>query len=242
MLRSTEQLYGYKIQATDAEVGEVDDFFFDDAFWMVRYLVVETGEWLSERRVLISPRSLGKPNWLAGILPVNLTKEQIEKSPPTDWNEPVSEQHEYELHTHYGWDYYRLSLESPVEAEEMDVNAAEPLPADRGGPHLRSSKMVTGYNVRALQGKVGHVANILLDDETWVLRYLVIDTHDWLPSKHVLVSTAWVDVVDWTHATVDLDVTKEMVEASPEYDPTAPVTREIEENLYDYYARPKYWM
>ena len=242
MLRSTQQLYGYKIQATDAEVGQIEDFFFDDAFWIVRYLVVDTGDWLSDRRVLISPRSLGKPNWLAGILPVDLTEEQIETSPPTDWNEPVSQQHEYDLHTHYGWDYYRLSLQSPVELEEMDVDEADPLPADTDGPHLRSSKAVTDYNIQATDGQVGRVVNLLLDDETWVLRYLVVDTHEWLPSKHVLVSTEWVDEVDWTHATFHLDVTKEMVKGSPEYDPTAPITREYEANLYDYYARPKYWM
>jgi len=242
MLRSTGQLYGYRIQAADAEVGEVADFFFDDAFWMVRYLVVETVEWLGNRRVLIAPRAVGKPNWLAGILPVELTKEQIEQSPPTDWSEPVSQQHEVELHSHYGWDYYRLSLESPVQPEEMDMEEAEPLPADRDGPHLRSSKAVTDYSIHATDDAVGHVANMLLDDETWVLRYLVVDTHEWLPSKQVLVATEWVDAVDWTHATVHLDVTEAMVKGSPKYDPTAPVTRGYEKNLYDYYARPKYWM
>ena len=242
MLRSAKQLYGYKIQATDAEVGALDDFLFDDTFWIVRYLVAETGGWLGGRRVLLAPRTVGQPNWIAGILPVGLTEEQIRSSPPTDWNKPVSQQHEYELHTHYGWDYYRLSLQSPVETEEMDVKEADPLPEDKVGPQLRSSKAVTDYHIQATDGKVGHVANMLLDDQTWVMRYLVVDTRDWLPSKRVLIATEWVDQVDWTHATVHLDVTQEMVKGSPAYDPTAPVTREIETNLYDYYARPKYWM
>lgn len=242
MLRSSEELYGYTIQATDAEVGEVDDFFFDDARWLVRYLVVETGEWLGGRQVLVAREALGEPNWLAGILPVNLTEEQIEHSPPTDWNKPVSQQHEAELHTHYGWDYYRLSLQSPVQTEEMDVTEAGPLPADTDGPHLRSSRMVTGYNLRAADGKIGHVANMLLDDKEWMVRYLVVDTRDWLLGKQVLIATEWVDTIDWTHNSVHVDATKEMVKGSPEYDPTAPITREYEENLYDYYARPKYWL
>jgi hypothetical protein len=83
---------------------------------------------------------------------------------------------------------------------------------------------------------------MLLDDESWILRYLVVDTRDWLPGKHVLLSTEWIRAVDWTHAMIHLNVTEEMIESSPEYDPTAPVTREYEQTLYDYYARPKYWM
>jgi hypothetical protein len=129
-----------------------------------------------------------------------------------------------------------------VELEQMDVAEADPLPADTAGPHLRSSKAVTGYNIQATDGQVGRLANMLLDDDVWVLRYLVVDTHDWLPGKRVLVATDWIDQVDWTHAAIHLDVTKEMVKGSPKYDPTAPVTREYEANLYDYYARPKYWI
>jgi len=62
MLRSMKDLEGYGIRATDGTIGHVKDFCFDDHTWVVRYLVVETGSWLSSRKVLISPIAIGHPD------------------------------------------------------------------------------------------------------------------------------------------------------------------------------------
>ena len=97
MLRNVKDLRGYAIRATDGVIGEVDDLYFDDEDWAIRYLVVDTGNWLSGRKVLISPLAIGHPDWLGQLLPVSLTKAQVEGSPDIDTRKPVSRQQEAAL-------------------------------------------------------------------------------------------------------------------------------------------------
>ena len=94
MMRNVNDLRGYAIRATDGVIGTVVDFYFDDQDWGIRYLVVDTGNWLSGRKVLISPLALGLPDWMIRELPVSLTKSQVKRSPDIDTKKPVSRQHE----------------------------------------------------------------------------------------------------------------------------------------------------
>jgi hypothetical protein len=110
MLHSIQQRYGEKLRAIDGEIGHVRDFYFDDKNWIVRYLVADTGRWLTGRLVLISPHALGHLYPNGKVLLVNLTREQIEKSPSIDEHKPVSRQHEEEYHRHYGYPYYAESM------------------------------------------------------------------------------------------------------------------------------------
>ena len=106
MLRSTKQLHGDKLGATDGEIGHVKDFYFDDQNWAIRYLVVDTGSWLPGRQVLISPHSLGALDSAGKVLSVKLTRKQIEDSPSIDAHKPVSRQWEEEYYRYYGWPFY----------------------------------------------------------------------------------------------------------------------------------------
>ena len=90
MLRSMKDLENYAIRATDGNIGHVKDFYFDDEAWVVRYLVVETGTWLSSRKVLISPIAIGQLNWADKIPPVSITREQVKNSPDIDTDKSVS--------------------------------------------------------------------------------------------------------------------------------------------------------
>jgi sporulation protein YlmC with PRC-barrel domain len=246
MLRSLKEVEGYTILATDGEVGSVEDFYFDDQYWTVRYLVVDTGGWLSGRRVLLTPLAVERPDWGTGTLPVALTKDQVENSPDIDLDKPVSRQREVGLHDHYGWAYYWADLSTPATAvttpppPAMAEERAE-TEREKGDPHLRSVDEVTGYDIQARDGEIGHVEDFIADDETWIMRYLVVDTRDWLPGKKVLVAPAWVRMVNWADADVHVDLLRETIKNSPEYDPAAPVNRAYEERLYDYYGRPRYW-
>lgn len=235
MLRSIDSLLGYTIAATDGNVGKSQDFLFHDNDWAIRYLVVDTGDWLPGRKVLLTPEALGSPNFVGKIFPVELTCEQIEKSPPLEKDKPVSRQHEHEIHLHYAWPAYWGAevLGPPASATEQ----REP----EGDSHLRSAKEVSGYHIEATDGKIGHVEDFIVDDDAWVVRYLVIDTKNWLPGRKVLVSPQWADSVSWTSRQVKVGLSREAIEKSPEYDPNAPVNREYEERLYDFYGRPQYW-
>jgi len=248
MLRSVKDLHDYKIHATDGEVGKVETFVFDDEFWTVRYLVADTGSWLEEKLVLISPVALEQPQWEDRTFPVNLTKKQIENSPDIDADKPVSRKHEMQLHQYYDWPLYwtgagmsTMATPSmpPVGVEPPGMEDEE---QDNENDHLRSTKEVLNYHIRAVDGEIGHVEDIIVGDESWVIRYFVVDTRNWLPGgRKVLISPEWIDHIDWAGARVHFDLTQKLVEDAPEFDPSTPINREYEERLYDFYGRPKYW-
>ena len=106
MLRTINDLEDYAIRATDGDIGHVKDVYFDDETWVVRYLVVDTGTWLSSRKVLLSPIAIGQPNWTDKVLPASITKDQVENSPDINTKKPVSRQQEIRLLEYYGYPYY----------------------------------------------------------------------------------------------------------------------------------------
>jgi hypothetical protein len=250
MLRSLKEMRGYAVTALDGNVGQVHDFFFDDDQWIVRFLVVSTGSWLAKKRVLISPVALQEANWLGRQLHVNLSRAQVEKSPDVDVHKPVSRQQEVRLHDHYGWPYYwavdgwgvwnpgAIGPYPPQTDKEMRIDRERSQDED---PHLRSSGEVMGYHVHARDESFGHIEDFIIDDESWTFRYLVIDTKNWWFGKKVLISTAWVDHVRWHDREIDVDLNGDTIKNGPEYDPGAPINREYEARLYDFYGRPSYW-
>jgi hypothetical protein len=106
MLRSMRDLANYAIRATDGTIGHVKDFYFEDGTWVVRYLVIDAGSWLSSRKVLISPMALGQPDWTQKVLPASITKRQVRNSPNIDTDKPVSRQHEKQYLEYYGYPFY----------------------------------------------------------------------------------------------------------------------------------------
>jgi sporulation protein YlmC with PRC-barrel domain len=252
MLRSALEIRGYRIRTTDGEIGKAHDLYFDDAEWRVRYLVVDTGRWLPGRRVLVSPVSLGRPDWSSQVVPVTLNCEQIEKSPPVAADEPVSRQLEHALVTHFGWPMY-WAPPSPTNPGAAGTPPISPAPqvereqAQTGGgahgadPHLRSLREVTGYSILAQDGEVGHVEDFVIDDEAWAVRYIVVDTRNWLPGRRVILAPHWFEAFDWQSSKAIVELSRQTVKESPHYDPDQPVNRDYEGHLYDYYGRPAYW-
>lgn len=245
MLRSLKSLHNYSVEALDGEIGTVDDFYFDGDSWVVRYLVVDTGKWLPGRRVLIASMELGPPNQEARLFPVELTKEQVEGSPSIAADKPVSKQYEIELHSYYNWvPYWTPGVSAPVmgiPTTEKEGVQGELSDKEKGDPHLRSFREVNGYKIHAKDGHIGHIDELIVEDDSWAIRYAVVDTRNWLPGRHVLVSPAWIKAISWADEEVMVDLTKEAIKDSPTYDPSEPVNRDYELRLYDYYGRPRYW-
>lgn len=250
MLRSIDGIMNYRLEATDGEFGRLKDFLFDEEAWVTRYIVADTGNWLPGRKVLISPVSLGEPDWGSKHFPVKLTKKQIEESPPLATDEPVSRKFEKLYFDHFQMPYYWMSgspwgLEpyppvAPVVKAENSLRLKEER-EEIEATRLRSYKEVKGYHIQASDGEIGHVEDFIVDDATWVFRYMVVDTRKWLPGRKVLISLGWVTSVDWFENAVTVDLGVEMVKSSPKYDPSKPINREYETVLYDYYGRPRYW-
>jgi len=248
MQRNVKSLTGFSMGATDGEFGKVEEFYFDDESWTIRYLIVKTGGWLSGRKVLISPWAVEKPNWDHKVFPVNLTQGQIKNSPDIDTQKPVSRQQEIELYSHYAWPHQLDTglgfyggmgmmgmIDSRIPLEEVILDA----PADNStkDPHLRSTNEVKGYHIHASDGNIGEVEDFIIDDKTWNLRYLVVDTGNWFPGKKVLVSPKWIKNLEWADAAVYLDISVDEVKNSPEYDPEVPVNEIYENSLYDHYGK-----
>lgn len=236
MLRSVKDLNGYSIEARDGPIGSVKDFYFDDAAWSVRYLVADTGNWLTGRKVLIPRLLLGRPNWKQKKFPVGLKKDQVEKAPPISADEPVSAQRHREMYTYYGiQDHWARSAAGPVPPTAVDMNAR-----GRGDPNLRSCREVMGYAIAATDGDIGHAEDFIVDQSTWLIRALVIDTRNWLPGgRKVLVPIPWLRDVSWREASVSVDLTRDHIEQAPDYDPDRMVTPEYENALLEHFrGRP----
>lgn len=250
MLRDINSLKGYVIHATDGELGKVDEFYFDDKTWAIRYLVVKTGGWLSSRKVLISTAALKRePDWRARAMPVNLTREQVRNSPDIDTDKTVTRLHELELHKHYAWPlywgegFYSGGMSGgalyPPHAEKPNEDLAGEPQRPEPQTSLQSTRAVTGYRLHAADGVIGHVENYIVDDANWAIRYLVAGTGTWLPGRKVLISPHWIERVEWETSEVFVDLTRLAIEASPQYDPSQPVSEDYESGLYDHYGRPK---
>ena len=248
MLRNVKEIINYKLDASDGHIGYCKDFLFDDEFWTIRYMVADTRQWLPGRKVLISPISLGRPSWKKGTLSVRLTKDQIKDSPGIDEAKPVSVQKEMEFLRYFELPYYWLgsqlggieSFPAPlynkkISMENNDVNNPRK-------NHLRSANEVTGYHIQAIDDEIGHVEDFIVDDLSWAIRYMVVDTKNWLPGKKVLVAPDWIGLIKWSKHKLFTELTKDQVKNCPEFDPTKPINREYEVKLYDFYGRPKYWI
>lgn len=262
MLRNVKDLEGCAIRATDGTIGHVTDLYFDDLTWAVRYLVVETGHWLASRKVLISPIAVGHPDWEARVLPVSITRSQVQLSPDIDTDKPVSRQHEMLYLGYYGYPYYwagdglwgqgsypgvmMLGLGNGgadaayrhAQAQDARKEAED---AHSGDAHLRSCQAMTKYHIEATDGGIGHVQSLLLDDDSWAIRYMVVDTSNWWLGHQVLVAPHWIQEISWSEAIVTVNLTQQAIRDAPQYDPEAPLRREQEIALYEHHGRNGYW-
>jgi uncharacterized protein YrrD len=263
MLRSMKDLEGVTISALNGDIGQVQDVYFDDSTWVVRYLIVETASWLKSRKVLISPGSIDQPNRLEHALQVNITREQVRDSPDIDTDKPVSRQHEESYLNYYGYPLYwggadlggagvnptmavrgfPVEVPSPkVEAEVHRLVAEADMAAHRDeDPHLRSCKAVIGYHVHAKDGEIGHVEGALIDDETWSLRYLIVNTSNWWLGHSVLIAPQWIKGMRWVAATVSVDLSRDAIKNAPPYDAAKPLLRQQEIDTYQHHRRSAYW-
>jgi uncharacterized protein YrrD len=271
MLRDLTTLQGYSLRATDGDIGTVKDFYFDDEHWVVRYLIVETGGWLASRKVLISPVSIGTPNHVDKVLPVVITREQVKNSPDIDTDKPVSRQHEVDYLGYYGYPAYWDSVglwgagsmpglmlpeagalpplapmmtgqnDEPYESERAAAAVEYKKQHEHDDPHLRSCKSIAGYHIKAQDGEIGHVQGWIVDEDSWAIRYIIVDTSNWWMGHKVLVAPEWIREVSWADSVVSVAMTRRAVQEAPAWDSSLPPDREQEIGIYAHYDRTGYW-
>ena len=246
MLHGANQLTGFSIAASDGDLGSVDTVFFDDEQWTIRYLVVDTGRWVSGRKVLISPFSVQAIDWDEKTVQLSLNRSQVENSPDVDADQPVSRQYEAEFHDYFDYPYYWTGPfvwgatafpESPAANPLQDPDARRDAEQhhrtdENADPHLRSCKEVTGYSILATDDSVGHVEDFLFDDRSWSIELIVADPREWLPGKHVMISPKRIDHIGWAERNIAVTLTRDEVEHSPEYDARNPPLPQMGHELY----------
>ncbi len=248
MLRSLKELEHYTIYATDGEIGTVVNFLFDDESWTIRYLVAETNGASGGRDVLITPVAFREVDWETRCFRLALTRDKVRHSPGIDTNQPVSRQHEVDYYRYFGYPHYwggsslwgsgtYPALLAAGRWDDVEAAAVD-RPADQ---HLRSASEVRGYHIQGTDEAIGHIKDFIVDDETWELRYLVIDTSNGWFGKKVLVEPRWATKVSWEEGKVYFDLTRKAIHDSPTWKANAAVNRQYEVQLYDYYGRPVYW-
>ena len=246
MLIKGKELKGYQLKSTDGTIGSAREFYFDDHYWSIRYLVAKTSGWLSNKKVLLSPYSVTAIDPVTETVSLALTKKQIEDSPSIDEDEPVSLQWENSYYDYYGypaywggpfmWGYYPYPQRDSANWSSWDLTRS---PWDR---HLRSTHQVTGYHIHASDGEIGHIEDFIIDEETWAIRYLVVATTNFWPGKKILVSPQWIASISWETQEVFSDLSRDKIKDSPTYDDASAITREDEVGLYGYYDRDGYWV
>jgi PRC-barrel domain protein len=246
MLIKAKTMVDYKLDSLDGEIGKVKEFYFDDRHWAIRYLVADTGNWLTGRQVLISPYALEGVMKEKEEIAVDLTKKQIEDSPSLESDKPVSRQFD---EVYYGYHAFPTYWSGPYmwgsspyilrdRSQWKDTAQAE----KSWDPHLRSTNDVSGRHIQALDGEIGHVSDFIIDDENWAIRYLVVDTQNWWPGKRVLISPRWIERVSWSDSKVFVNLSRQSIKDAPEYTEDSAITRDYEAALHRNYDRKGYWL
>jgi hypothetical protein len=231
------------------------DFYFDDEAWVIRYALVDTSTWLGGRKVLVSPYLIREPSTVVGTLPVSVSKEQIRNSPSIDTDKPISRQYEKSYLGYYGYPYYwggpglwgdgyyPGTTLTGMDAQYFDgyQGYLRTPAADDGDPHLRSCNTVKGYHLIASDGEIGHVDGFLLDDRTWSIRYLIVNTTNWWAGHQVLVSPEWIKQVSWADSQVTAVLDRETIRRAPVYTEGMTLDRDAELSIYTHYDRKAYW-
>ena len=252
MKRNIKTLTGFTIGALDGEIGKVNEFYFDDESFTIRYLIAETGNWLSGRKVLISSDALLATDWKHEIFQVNLTINEIKSSPDIDTEKPVSRQEEIKLNQHYPWRSYwegglwagsmgttGMLIPSTLPLDEA-INAGTATdidPSFEGNQHLRSTRKVIGYSIEAHDGEIGKVEDFILDDESWKIDFVVVDTGNWIAGKKVLIAPDLIKEISWSKSVVEVKTSVEIIKNSPEYDFGQPLSMVYTTKLLDYYKQ-----
>lgn len=229
---------GFRMGATDGDIGIIKEIYFDDQTWTVRYLIVKTGNFLNGKLTLVSTQALLAPDWDNELFPTNLAIDQIKNGPDIDTDKPVYRQHELKLYDHFPWViYWGMGLMPLEDSVEMAVSEKISQASTESDPHLRSSDKITGYALQAVDGELGHIDDFIIDTDSWKIIFIVVKTGNWFSGKRVMLPIGWISEVDWQASRIVVDATVEKVQQCTEFDPDAAINEVYEKVLRDYSGR-----
>lgn len=243
MKRNLNEAIGAQVDAEDGSIGKVIDFYLDEHKWTIRYLVIEAGGWLNRHKVLLAPMAFKKFNWESNEFIVDYKKEKVRNSPDIVPDKTISRQYEIELHNYYSWPAYWEANDlswAPTAFDRKNASGVKvPFYIPKGDPSLRSIKETTGYNMQANYEKIGHVESFFVDDETWIISYMLGNSKELMSGKKFLISPLWVTEVSWINSEVFVDLTREAIKYCPEFDYSKTISPDYEAKLNNYYSNAR---
>jgi hypothetical protein len=232
-LRSVKQFHGFRLETLDGNAGSVKETLFDEEAWVIRYLVLETGDWLDNNEILIAPMPLVRLDWDKRTVYADFTSAQLRANPGIGVTQPILHTNEAEFLDHYGYTHYWTGLRSvpPAAASDTTADAVPQAPADASASErdaaerdlaqvassLHSSAETIGCAIRTSDGTDGQVEDLQFDDASWDIAFFVIDPHDWSPERSVLVSPSHIERINWEEGQVALTMTRAELERCPKY-------------------------
>lgn len=250
MLRRIRELGTYRLHATDGDIGHLEQFYFDDRDWTINYFVLDIGSWLHGKKVLMSPIAITEVDNTTRTINASFTKQQVQESADVNTHKPVGLQQPHDYYLYFGWPHYvglNALKESRIrsisgeeyqpERVEMSEHSFEPSYEE----HLRSSKVVSRYNIMAVDGEIGQIEDGVVDDQTWTIRYLVVAVRNWWSATKILLPTDCILWMSWAESNAYVSLTRKRIATAPVFDPERPVTREFELDVYNHFRRIPYW-
>jgi len=244
MLRQIRELGTYRLHATDGDIGHLEQFYFDDRDWKIKYFVVDIGTWLHGKKVLMSPSAIIGVDAPTKTINAAFTKQQVQESDDVGTHKPegLEQPHDYSLYL--GWPYY-LGLNALTDSDSGPViGMARDLEKGKTSEHsfhqtydehLRSSKVVSRYHVMAVDGEIGQIEDGIVDDQTWTIQYVVSTVRNWWSAKKVLLPTEWILWVSAAESNVYVSLTRNNIATAPAFDSEKPLTGDVEIALYNHY-------
>lgn len=238
MFASLTELRSYRIRGTDAELGKINDLCFRQNDWVVRYVVVGMEELARESLLLTT--YLGRLDRGSHTLTADILLEQVANTDPLDRSMPLEERDERRLHEQYGWPAIWWQEEHDIEpigglwSEEprASENADE---QEFESPRVMfAGDLLEAYAVEGEGGEIGRLLDVIVEDETWSIPYLVVGSPG---AERTLVATDYVQTIDLGTRNIYLSLPVGAVANSPILSSVGPITPELEQSLREYYDR-----
>jgi hypothetical protein len=245
MLRQIRELGTYRLHATDGDIGHLEQFYFDDRDWKIKYFVVDIGTWLHGKKVLMLPSAITGVDAPTRTIITAFTKQQVQESDDIGKHKPEGLEQPHDYFLYLGWPHYVANALSDSEHGPVPGGAPDPVKGKISehsiraayDEHLRSSKVVSRYHVMAVDGEIGQIEDGTVDDQTWTIQYLVSTVRTWWSAKRVLLPTEWIRLVSATESNVYVYLTRNSIATAPAFDPEKPLTLGLENDLHRHYRK-----
>jgi len=213
MLQLVSTLIGYEVESSDGSIGTVRDILFDDVTWKMRWLAIDTGDWITRRHVLIHPSAIGLVDKGGKFLQVKIARNLINGAPALKKDQAVTMQFEASLYAYFD---VEPEWNSTIFGERAAPEASASHDCD---PHLCSFKATHGFHNEARDGSIGHMDDVVIETLDWLIHYLVVTTANWGTGARVLISPYAVEHISAAEKNIRLNLTQEQVTSSPHWDP-----------------------